>query len=374
MARHQSACVAAAAVIGMWCAAGRVLDGWSIAVATVMIAFGLFADHRRAAELSAMHGEVSAYVEGTSELGSKLLPVWGAHIEDSRTQMETAVSALTGRFAAIVDRLDKALGASAEGGRNQAASVLGQSERDLAPVVESLSDAMASNRVMQDEVQSLGRFAQELDAMAGEVAAIASKTNLLAINAAIEAAHAGDSGRSFGVLAQEVRKLAAQSGETGRQMAGKVAVIVAAIDAARQSAEASAQREATSIGASQVAINGVLDNFRRVIGELEHSADTLKKESLAIQGEIVESLVQLQFQDRVSQRMSHVRESIEGVPSLFAESRRAFEERGTLTAVDSDLLLKALESSYAMVDEHKTHSGGAAAGAAASAVEDVTFF
>lgn len=374
IARHRCAGLAIAASAAMWCAAGAAVNVWTIAVALAALALGVFADHRGAAMLTALRRDVAAYVEGTSELGSALLPVWGAHIEDSRAQMENAVGALTQRFAGIVTRLDRALGTSADSGRGQAASVLAQSERDLSPVLASLSEAMASNRAMQDEVQSLGRFAQELDAMAGEVAAIASKTNLLAINAAIEAAHAGDAGRSFGVLALEVRKLAAMSGETGRQMAAKVAVIVGAIDGARQSAEASAQREASSIGAAQVAINGVLDNFRRVIDELEGSAETLTRESMAIQGEIMEALVQLQFQDRVSQRMTHVRENIERTAPLVAANLHAFETNGALAAADSKSLLAALQSTYAMVDEHATHTGGTTAGAEVSAVEDVTFF
>ncbi|WP_061171593.1 methyl-accepting chemotaxis protein [Caballeronia hypogeia] len=363
------------AVAAMWAAGIRTVNGWSLAVACAMLALSLFADCRRTAELAALRSEVATHVERTSELRSVLLPVWSAHIEDSRAQMESAVSASTGHFAAIVERLDKALGTSAaESGRDQAASVLAQSERDLSPVLGSLSAAMASNRATQDEVQSLGRFAQELDAMAAEVAAIASKTSLLAINVAIEAAHAGDAGRSFGVLALEVRKLAAMSGETGRQMATRVGVIVAAIDGARRSAEASAQREASSIGASQVAINGVLDNFRSVLDELESSTETLTRESFAIQGEIMESLVQLQFQDRVSQRMTYVRENIERTAPRVIEIRQTFEQFGVLEAVDSENLLAERQTTYATVDEHATHSCAAGGGAQVGAVEDVTFF
>lgn len=373
LARHQSACIGFAALVAAACACDE-FSVWHIPVALVLMVIAVVADHRRAVELTTVRNEIALYVAGTAELGDKLLPVWTAHIEDSRAQMETAVSLLTQRFAAIVERIDKALGTSTADGRGPTATVLAQSERDLAPVVASLSEAMSSNRTMQGEVQNLGRFAAELNAMATEVAAIASQTNLLAVNAAIEAAHAGESGRGFGVLAQEVRKLAAMSGETGRQMTAKVAVIGTAIEAARLAAEASSHREATSIGAAQVAINGVLDNFRRVIDELETSADTLKRESVAIQGEIVESLVQLQFQDRVSQRMTHVRQNIERVPRLLAESRHAFSERGILAAVDSDTLLAELERTYAMVDEHATHKNGATAGSRVSAVEDVTFF
>jgi methyl-accepting chemotaxis protein len=54
--------------------------------------------------------------------------------------------------------------------------------------------------------------------------------------------------------------------------------------------------------------------FPSVTQGLEASSEVLKRESVGIQSEIVEALVQLQFQDRVSQRMTHVRHNIERLP------------------------------------------------------------
>src|SRR5262249_35309443 len=136
--------------------------------------------------------------------------------------------------------------------------------------------AVAHNRELHDEVQSLSRFVAELQQMAADVANIAQQTNLLAINAAIEAAHAGAEGRGFAVLAQEVRKLSAMSGETGRRMTEKVAVIAKAIADAHASAEASAERDAAAAAASNDTIHAVLDRFRGVTQEMESSADVLK--------------------------------------------------------------------------------------------------
>jgi len=346
-------------------------------VCSAIVAGGVMLDRlRRAREANARRAN-AAFLASTDRLGHDVLPVWAAHIENSRQQMETAVAALTQRFAGIVDRLDQTLRASGHGDDNGLAAAFAHSSDELRGVLDSLKDAMASNAAMHTEVQNLSRFVAELQQMAAEVADIAQQTNLLAINAAIEAAHAGVEGRGFAVLAQEVRKLSALSGATGQRMADKVGVIGEAIRVARDAAQASARREAASALASEGAINGVLDRFRGVTQAMEASTAQLKQESAGIQVEIVEALVQLQFQDRVSQRMTHVRHNIERLPDLLSASRRSFDTSGALAPVDAEGLLGELEGSYAMADERATHAGGgpkAAPQAAAAELEEVTFF
>jgi methyl-accepting chemotaxis protein len=344
----------------------------------VLAGLGVMLDRLRGTREARVHAANAAFVASTDHLGSDVLPVWAAHIESSREQMETAVAALAQRFAAIVDRLDQTARASGQDGDQGLAAAFTHSREELQGVLESLRSAMASNAAMHAEVQSLGRFVSELQQMAAEVADIAQQTNLLAINAAIEAAHAGAEGRGFAVLAQEVRKLSGLSGATGQRMAEKVAVIGEAIRVARQAAQVSAEREAASAQASEGAINGVLERFRGVTEGMEAAATVLKQENAGIQMEIVESLVQLQFQDRVSQRMSHVRHNIGRLPELLVESRRCFERSGSLAPVDAQVLLDELEGSYAMADERSTHSERSSVAAAAvpadAALEEVTFF
>ncbi|HEY4072882.1 MAG TPA: methyl-accepting chemotaxis protein [Herbaspirillum sp.] len=371
--RFSSTGIGLAGGVGILTAGGWHASG-VLAMAGLLLA-GALLDRHRERQRSAGHDATAVFMASTEQLGRDVLPVWSAHLESSRSHMESAVGSLTQRFAGIVDRLDQTLKASMQGdGKLGITEIFEHSDQELRGVLGSLRNALASNRSMHGEVQKLERFIAELEQMASEVANIAFQTNLLAINAAIEAAHAGENGRGFAVLAQEVRKLSGISGETGNRMTQKVKVINTAIAEVHRAAEHSASQEEASTAASETAINRVLDQFRDVTQDLETSANTFKHESVGIQSEIVEALVQLQFQDRVSQRMTHVRHNIERLPVLLADSRQCFELSGALKPVDAAALLAELESSYVMADERETHGGDANASSALASADDITFF
>ena len=340
--------------------------GWNwlgALLAMALGAAGIFAGRRVAAAQSELRKAIKAYVAGQREFGEKLVPVWTGQLETSRDEMATAVSELAERFSGIVDKLNQAVAASGaatesiENSGNGLVAVFARSEQELGSVVASLQSAMSSRAAILGKVQDLNQFIAELQEMAADVASIAAQTNLLALNAAIEAAHAGDMGRGFAVVATEVRKLSALSGDAGRRIAQKVGVISAAIVAARQTAEESTRQEGDAKVASEETISSVLSDFRGVTDALVRSAGILKDESIGIKAEISEALVQLQFQDRVSQIMSHVNLNIGRLPQVLEQNGRQFEQDGGLQPLDATELLAELESSYAMTAERSVHGG-----------------
>lgn len=361
--------------------AALVLSGGTLAAwvtAPLLIGIGLAASWRMSHKLRASRQAIQAYVDGRQRFGETMAPVWTGQIETSRQQMETAISELSQRFSGIVDKLDNTVrttsaATSSIDSESGLVAVFAKSERELGSVVATMESAMSSKTEMLEKVQSLNHFTVELQQMASDVASIAWQTNLLAINAAIEAAHAGENGRGFSVLAQEVRKLSALSGDTGKRITEKVSLINAAIVETRESAEASNLEESRSMASSQDTITAVLSQLRAVTDTLVASTDLLKDESLDIKAEISEALVQLQFQDRVSQIMSHVKSNIERLPVVLDDNRALFQQDGALQPLDSAGLLAELEKTYAMKEERAVHQGSKSAEATQDDTE-ITFF
>ncbi len=329
-----------------------------------------------AAATAAHQDETARFMSELSHLMDRLAPVWSRQIETGRSQMEASVVELMQGFAAIVERLENSVRASEatadDSGESSLVNVFANSEQRLSALVQFLGEATAHKQALLDEVSGLLKFIADLREMATEVAGIADQTNLLALNASIEAARAGDAGRGFAVVADEVRKLSNQSKDTGHRIRATVETISGAIRTAVETASSAAARETESLKQSGDAVEEVLTSFRAATDRLAESSGILRGESSAIRGEVADALVRLQFQDRVSQILSHVRESIELMPDYVRKSEDDFAATGKVPVLDAARLLAHLEDSYATAEERLNHAASGNKGAPAPT--EITFF
>lgn len=357
------------------------LSPLGIACAVLFLGIAAWSLHQQRRQTRVVQQAIVTHLESLQQLGALVMPVWSGQIETSRSQMETAIAGLSMRFAGIVDRLNKATEMSeiSAGANVGLMGVFASSKEELDTVVVSLKSAMDSKSAMLTRIKELEKFTEELDAMASDVARIAQQTNLLALNAAIEAARAGEQGRSFSVVAQEVRTLSKLSGDTGKNMAVKVGVIGETIRSVCASVEHSLAQETHSAQASEATINTVLDKFREATDSLLEASSVNRENRSYLHGEISEALVHLQFQDRISQIMSHVCSNIDRMPLLLSDQREIFDREQNLTPINAAGLLAELESTYAMAEERAIHSGknqtqNEGASSKPQATGEITFF
>jgi len=353
-------------------------SGLSIALAGFLLTGAGFINWQMAKKEAALHQVVADYLVAQSAYSADVVPVWNGHIESSRAQMEVAVNALSERFGGIVDKLDVALRTATqetdgmEHGGGDLMALFAKSQQDLGVLIAVQKSSMSNMEQMLDKVQRLDRFVVEMQDMAADVARIAQQTNLLALNAAIEAARAGDLGRGFAVVAKEFRMLSNQSGETGRKIAEKVNVISAAIVDTCSAVRESVVAEDSSLESAHTTIDRVIADFKGITEAFQRSRDVLHSESLSIQSEVNQALVQLQFQDRVSQILTQVIKNIERMPAVLQETQQIYGQTGVLKAHNPQDMLVEMKKTYVMADQHVIHDGGKVV--QSSSTTDISFF
>jgi methyl-accepting chemotaxis protein len=314
-------------------------------------------------------------VEGLVPLCRGVLPVWSGQIEMARKHTETAISDLALLFGDLSQRLEAAVSQNeAGGGGNDVITLLKHSEDELNSIINSLHSALKEKEVLMNEVQALSRFTVELKEMALNVGSIAHQTNLLAINAAIEAARAGEVGRGFAVVASEVRKLSHLSAETGKKITDTVGTVNAAIESTLRVSSQYAQQDEAMIRNSERVIEKVLDQFHTTATGLSDSAEAMRRESLFIHNEISDVLVALQFQDRTSQVLSHVREDLDKLEQALDASRQQLAEGAQPQAIDAQAWLDAMRNTYTMPEQYAVHGNKKAPAQTQASSTEITFF
>jgi methyl-accepting chemotaxis protein len=350
---------------------------FGFACAVLLASASVTLNFRMALREEALRISVGHLISGQNRFGEEVAPVWARHIASSQDQMEVAIAAISQRFSAIVDKLSQTLHTASKETDNLAGSdktlmgVIARAEEELGRIVQAQQSATSSMLHMLEKVEGLDRFTNELQDMAHDVAKIAQQSTLLSLNAAIEAARAGEFGRGFAVVAKEFRMLSNRSGETGRHIAEKVHIISAAIAESSGIVRDSVRQRDERAQATESTIGTVLADFRDVTGALERSGAILKDESVAIQSEISQAIVEFQFQDRVAQILQLLKKNIEQWPRYVQEQQEINARAGVAQPLDPQGLLDEMKKTYVMADQHVIHSGGAVQ---TKADDEITFF
>jgi twitching motility protein PilJ len=192
-------------------------------------------------------------------------------------------------------------------------------ERTVAGILDIRETVAETTR----KVKRLGESSQEISKIVGLISAIASRTNLLALNASIEAARAGDAGRGFAIVADEVRQLADRAAKSSKEIEQIVLQI---------QSETSSVQQAMEIGTQQV-----IDGTRRAEQARQSLTDIIQVshriETLVLS--ITEDTVK---QTETSRTVSQVMQSVElSAQETSQESQRVSASLQNLVGVARSL-------------------------------------
>ncbi|WP_297912584.1 methyl-accepting chemotaxis protein [Thiomonas sp.] len=299
---------------------------------------------------------------------ARALELLAQHVQGARAQMDTAVLDLSQRFAQLHASFEKSMRASDAAASAQAGSgvteAFAQSRAQLGDVVENLRVALQRRDEAARQAQGVTTHASALHGLVERVTALAAKTDLLALNATIEAARAGEHGRGFSIVAEEVRKLSAQTRLTSQDMAERVTAIGNEMRAMAQAALRSTEEEKQTFADTDQAVQGVLGRLHELAAEQGRAAATLRAEGEQAQQEVSRVMVALQFGDRVSQILDHAARALQDLSEEFATST---------TTPDGEAMLARLAVGYTTQEQRLAHQG-AQNDAQSGGDDEITFF
>jgi methyl-accepting chemotaxis protein len=270
---------------------------------------------------SATHlGQMSAQVTqnaGDVAQGSQQQSQSAASMAESVEQLTLSINRISDH-AQDARRLSQASDELSQDGSQVIASAVSEMER----ISESVDHTALT-------IADLAGKTQNISAIMQVIREVADQTNLLALNAAIEAARAGEAGRGFAVVADEVRKLSERTANATREIAVMVAEIQQGSDASHSTMALAVDRVKTGLSLASQGGESVLrlrDSAREVVGAVNDISQALQQQGLASQA-IAENVEQIALSSDANAVASRTTSSAVAEICTCADQLRALVSR-----------------------------------------------
>ncbi len=225
-------------------------------------------------------GRISGAVEQIQSNGSAVTRVLDQHVAETN-QLATAADQMSSTAGSVAEDASAAARA-AERARAQGNDARGAVEL----AVENIRSLDGEVESIEGHIQRMSQDTDRIAEVLSVIGGIAEQTNLLALNAAIEAARAGEQGRGFAVVADEVRALAAKTQHCTteiNEMLGRLREGAGSLKTAMGRTRASFETSSESVGAVHGSLSGVLDAILEIVEYNDQMAAAAEEQSAVAQ-------------------------------------------------------------------------------------------
>lgn len=275
-----------------------------------------------------------------------VLPAWQSNVQLAREQTQSAIDNLIARFSGIHERLRDALNLS-QGGKNaNVLAVIQNAAKQLGGIASALENVLASRQALITKLDQLAASGEEIRQLAMENEQLAGRTGVTDLLSS----------------EQSWQELADRSAENSRQIALRAKALRHHVQVALHATGELSANAAGMVDNSRAVIDQVVADFRQSALKLSKTVEQLEGDNREVDQEVCDILVNLQFQDRVSQILEHVHRDIGRMKDLSVR-----QDPQALPSPEQ--WLADLEKTYTTQEQRLAHHGQKGAGALSSQVD-----